>query len=129
MNKAKIQWPMTFVNNQVNCCQAELCPEQVQMLVEYEGQLVPIKEPIDLAERRSTPHPCMVIDLTEDDEETVPDSEGSVRDFMAEEKEQARNEEEETIQAKINWTAADPTPKYLPPYQNPPGIEDFFVSN
>ena len=27
----------SFVNNQVNCCQAEPCPEQVQMLVEYEG--------------------------------------------------------------------------------------------
>ena len=26
-----------FVNNQVNCCQAEPHPEQVQMLVEYEG--------------------------------------------------------------------------------------------
>ena len=67
------------------------------MLVEYKGQLVTIEEPIDLAERRPTPHPHTVIDLTEDDEETVPDLEGSVRDFMAEEEEQARNEEEETI--------------------------------
>ena len=72
-------------------------PEQVQMLVEYKGQLVTIEEPIDLAERRPTPHPHTVIDLIEDYEETVPDLEGSVRDFMAEEEEQARNEEEETI--------------------------------
>ena len=27
-----------FVNNCVSCCHAEPCPEQVQMLVEYEGQ-------------------------------------------------------------------------------------------
>ena len=60
------------------------------MLVEYEGQLVPIEEPIDLVERRPTPHPHTVIDLTDEDDEIVPDSEGLVRDFMAEEEEQAR---------------------------------------
>ena len=65
-----------FLNNQVNYCQAELHPEQVQMLVEYEGQLVPIEEPINLAERRPTPHPCLVINLTDEDDEIVPDSEG-----------------------------------------------------
>ena len=78
-----------FVNNQVNHCRAEPCPEKVQILVEYEGQLVPIKEPIDLAERRLTPHPCTVIDLSDEDDETVPDSEGLIRDFGAEEEEQA----------------------------------------
>ena len=117
-----------FVNNHVNCCWAESHPEQVQMLVEYEGQLVPIEEMIDLAERRLTPHPYMVIDLTDEDDEVVLDSEGSVRDFMAEEEEQDRNEEEETIQAKINWAALDPAPEYLSHYQDPPGIDDPFVS-
>ena len=43
-----------------------------------------------------------VIDFAKDDEETVPDLEGSVRDFMAEVEEQARNEEEMMIQAKFN---------------------------
>ena len=66
-------------------------------------------------------------ELTEDDEEIVPDFEGSVRDFMVEE-EQAANEEEETIKAEINWATADPAPKYLPLYQDPPGIDDPFVS-
>ena len=93
------------------------------MLVEYEGWLVPIEELIDLAERRLTPHPHTVIDLTDEDDEVVPDSEGSVRDFMAEEEEQARNEEEEMIQAKINQAAIDPAPEYLPP-----GVDDPFVS-
>ena len=76
-----------FVNNQVNHRQAKPHPEQVQMLVEYEGQLVPIEEPIDLAERRPTPHPCTVIDLTDENDEVVLDLEESVRDFMAEEEE------------------------------------------
>ena len=116
-----------FVNNQANCCQAEPCLEQVQMLVEYEEQLVPIEEPIDLAERRPTPHPCTVIGLTDEDDEIVPDSEGLVRDFMVEEEEQARNEEE-TIQAEINQAAVDPAPECLTPYQDPPGIDDPFVS-
>ena len=80
-----------------------------------------------MAERRPTPHPHMVINLTKDYKETVPDSEGSVRDFMAEE-EQARNEEEEMIQAKISWATPDPAPEYLPPYQDPPGIDNPFVS-
>ena len=69
------------------------------MLVEYEGQLISIEELIDLAERRPTPHPQSIINLTEDDDATVPDSEGSMRDFMAEE-EQARNEEA-TVQAEL----------------------------
>ena len=117
-----------FVNSQVNCCQAKPHPEQVQMLVEYKGWLVPIEEPIDLAERRLTPHPHTVIDLTDEDDEIVPDSEGSVRDFMVEEEEQTRNEEDEPIGAKVSWAAADPAPEYLPPYQDPPGIDDPFVS-
>ena len=58
----------------------------------------------------------------------VPDSEGSVRDFMAEEKEQARNEEDETTEAEVCRATADPAPEYLPPYQDPPGIDDPFVS-
>ena len=103
-------------------------PEQVQMLVEYEGRLVPIEEPIDLVERRPTPHPHTVIDLTDEDDKVVPDSEGSFRDFAGEEEEQARNEEDKTVEAKISWAATDPAPKYLPPYQNPPDIDDPFVS-
>ena len=41
------------------------------MLVEYEGQLALIEEPIDLAERRLTPHPHMVINLTDEDDEVL----------------------------------------------------------
>ena len=78
-----------FINNCINCHQAEPCPEQVQMLVEYEGCLVLIEEPIDLAESRLTPHPHLVIDLTNKDNKVVPDSEGLVREFMVEEEEQA----------------------------------------
>ena len=85
--------------------------------------MVLIEEPIDLAEGRLTPHPCTVIDLTEDDEETVLDSEGLVRDFMSEEEEQVSNEEEETIQVDINQAAVDPAPEYLPS-----GIDDPFFS-
>ena len=99
------------------------------MLVKYEGWLVPIEEPIDLAERRSTPHPQTTIDLTDEDEEIIPDLEGLVRDFMAEEEEQARNEEEETIEAEVSQTAADPAPEYLPPYQDSPAIDDPFSSD
>ena len=98
------------------------------MLVEYEGWLVPIEEPIDLAERRPTPHPSAVINLTDEDDEIVPNSEGSVKDFMAEEEQQAQNEEDETIEAEVSWAATDPAPEYLPPYQDPPGIDDPFVS-
>ena len=70
----------------------------------------------------------MVIDLTDEDYKVVPDSEGSVRDFMVEEEEQAQNEEEETIEAEASCATTDPAPEYLPPYQNPPGINDPFVS-
>ena len=98
------------------------------MLVEYEGQLVPIEEPIDLAERRLAPHPHTVIDLTDEDDDIVSDSEGSVRDFMVEQEEQAQNEEDEMIEAEVSWAAADPAPEYPPPYQDPPGIDDHFVS-
>ena len=42
---------------------------------------------------------------------------------MAEEEEQARNEEEEMIQAEINQAAVDPAPEYLPP-----DIDDPFFS-
>ena len=59
------------------------------------GQLIPIEELIDLAERRLAPHPQTVIDLTDKDDKVVLDLEGLVRDFMEEEEEdQARNEEE-----------------------------------
>src|SRR6202000_1977719 len=79
-----------FVNNRVNC-RAECRLDQVQMLVEHEGRLIPIEKPIDLAERRPTPHPSQVIDLTDDSDEVMPGSLGSsesIRDF-GEEEEQA----------------------------------------
>ena len=51
----------------------------------------------------------------EDNEDVVPDLEGeSIQDFVAEE-EQAANEEE-TMQAEINWAAIDPASEYLPLY-------------
>ena len=117
-----------FVNNWVHCHRAEPHPEQVQMLVEYKGQLVLIEEPIDLAERRLTPHPCTVINLTDEDDKVVLDSEGSFRDFAGEEEEQARDEEDETIEAEVSRATTDPAPEYLSPYQDPPGIDDPFVS-
>ena len=102
------------------------------MLVEHEGRLIPIKEPIDLAERRPTPHPSQVIDLTDDSDDVMPGTSGSlvesIRDFGEEEEEQAQNEEGETIEAKVCQAMADPAPEYLPPYQDPPGIDDPFVS-
>ena len=71
----------------------------------------------------------MVINLTEDDKDIIPDSEeGLVRDYVAEEKQQAANEEEETIQAKIDWAAADPAPECIPLHEDPPGIDNLFVS-
>ena len=101
------------------------------MLVEHEGRLIPIEEPIDLAERRPTPHPHEVIDLTDDSDEVFPGSSGSliesIRDFGAEEEEQARNEEGETIEAKFRRAMADPAPEYLPPYEDPPSIDHPFV--
>ena len=42
-----------FVNNEVNRW-AKRQTDQVQMLVEHEGRLIPIKEPIDLAGREET---------------------------------------------------------------------------
>ena len=121
-----------FVNNQVNHW-AERRSDQVQMLVEHEGRLIPIEEPIDLAERRPTPHPSQVIDLTDDSDDVMPGSLGSsvelIRDFgEEEEEEQARNEEGETIEAEVHRAMADPAPEYLPPYQDPPHIDDPFVS-
>ena len=102
------------------------------MLVAHEGRLIPIEEPIDLAERRLTSHLCEVIDLTDDSDDVMPgtsgSSEGSIRDFAGEEEEQAQNEEGETIEAEIHRAMADPAPEYLPPYQDPPGIYDPFVS-
>ena len=93
------------------------------MLVEHEGRLIPIEEPIDLAERRPTPHPRDVIDLTDDSDEVMPGSSGSsiesIRDFGEEEEEQARNEEGETLEAEVRRAMADPAPEYLPPYQDP----------
>ena len=94
-----------FVNNQVNR-RAEHRTDQVQMLVEHEGRLIPTEEPIDLAERRPTPHPSQVIDLTDDSNDVMPGSSGSsvesIRDFGEEEEEQARNEEGETIEAEVH---------------------------
>ena len=101
------------------------------MLVEHKGRLIPIEEPINLAERRLTPHPSQIIDLTDDSDEAMPNSSGSsvesVRDFGEEEEEQARNEEAETIEAEVHRAMADPAPEYLPPYQDPPDIDDPFV--
>ena len=120
-----------FINNQVNR-RAKRHSDQVQMLVEHKGRLIPIEEPIDLAERRPTPHPSQVIDLTDDSDEVMPGSSGSsvesIRDFGKEEEEQARNEEGEMIVAEVHRAMADPAPEYLPPYQDPPGIDDPFVS-
>ena len=101
------------------------------MLVVHEGRLILIEEPIDLAERRPTPHPHEVIDLTDNSDDVMPDTSGSsvesIRDFGEEEEEQARNEEGETIEAEVRRATADPAPEYLPPYQDPPGIDDPFV--
>ena len=81
-----------FVNNRVNR-QAKHHLDQVQMLVEHKGRLIPIEEPIDLAERRLTPHPSQIIDLTDDSDDVMPGSLGSsvesIRDFGEEEEEQA----------------------------------------
>ena len=94
-----------FVNNQVNR-RAECQSDQAQMLVEHKGRLIPIKEPIDLAERRPTPHPSQVIDLTDDSDDVMPGSSGSlvelIRDFGEEEEQQAHNEEGETIEAEVH---------------------------
>ena len=102
------------------------------MLVEHKGRLIPIEEPIDLAERRPTPHPSQIIDLTDDSDEVMPGSSGSsaesIRDFGEEEEEQARNEEGETIEAEVCRAMADPAPEYLPPYEDPPDIDHPFVS-
>ena len=120
-----------FVNNRINRW-AKRQPDQVQMLVAHEGRLVPIKEPIDLVKRMLTPHPCEVIDLTNDSDDMMPGTsgslEGSIRDFFQEEEEQACNEEGEMIEAEVHRAMADPAPEYLPPYQDPPGIDDPFVS-
>ena len=102
------------------------------MLVEHEERLIPIEEPINLAERRPTPHPSQIIDLTDDSDDVMLGSLGSlielIRDFGEEEEEQAHNEEGETIEAEVRRAMADPAPEYLPPYQDPPGIDDPFVS-
>ena len=120
-----------FVNNWVNR-RAEHQPDQVQMLVEHKGRLISIKEPIDLAERRPTLHPSQIIDLTDDSDDVMPGSSGSsvelIRDFREEEEEQAQNEEGEMIEAEVCQAMADPAPEYPPPYQDPPGINDPFVS-
>ena len=120
-----------FFNNRVNR-QAEHWPDPVQMLVAHKGRLVPIEEPIDLVERRPTPHPREVIDLTDNSDDVMlgilGSSVESIRDFREEEEEQARNEEGKTIEAEVCQAMADPAPEYLPPYQDPPGIDDPFVS-
>src|SRR6202000_2425458 len=117
-------------NNRANRW-AKRRPEQVQMLVEHEGRLIPIEEPIDLAERRPTPHPREVIDLTDNSDEVMPGFSGSsvesIRDFGEEEEEQAQNEEGETIEAEVRRAMADPAPEYLPPYEDTPSIDHPFV--
>ena len=94
-----------FVNNQINR-RAECHSDPVQMLVVHEGRLILIEELIDLAERRPTPHPCEVIDLTDSSNDVMPDTSGSseesMRDFAEDEEEQACNEEGETIEAEIH---------------------------
>ena len=76
------------------------------MFVEHEGRLISIEEPIDLAERRPTPHPSQIIDLTDNSDEVMLGSLGSsvelIRDFGEEEEEQAHNEEGETIEAEVH---------------------------
>ena len=70
--------------------------------------------------------------MTDDSGDVMPGSSGSsvesIRDFGEEEEEQACNEEGETIEAEVRRAMADPAPEYLPPYQDPPGIDDPFVS-
>ena len=34
----------------------------------------------------------------------------------------------EMIEAEVSQAATDPAPEYLPPYQDPPGIDDPFIS-
>ena len=83
------------------------------------------------AERRLTLHPCEVIDLTNDSDDVMLDSSGSsesIRDFAREEQEQAHNEEGKTIEAEVCRAMVDPAPESLPPYQDPPGIDDPFMS-
>ena len=93
-----------FVNNWVNH-EAKHQSDQVQMLVAHKGRLILIKEPIDLAERRLTPHPCDVIDLTDDSDDVMLGTLGSlvesIRDFGEEEEEQVQNEEGEMIEAEV----------------------------
>ena len=71
----------------------------------HEGRLILIKEPINLAERRLTPHPRDIIYLTDNSDDVMPATSGSlvesIRDFGEEEEEQAQNEESETIEAKV----------------------------
>ena len=101
------------------------------MLVEHEGRLIPIEEPIDLAKSRLTPHFCEVIDLTNDSDKVMPGSSGSliesIRDFWEEEEEQVCNEEGETVEAEVRQAMANPAPEYLPPYEDPPDIDHPFV--
>ena len=68
-----------FINNQVNH-QAKHHPDQVQMLVMHKGRLVPIEKPIDLAERRLTPHPREVIDLTDNSDDVMLGTLGSLEE-------------------------------------------------
>ena len=52
------------------------------MLVAHMGRLILIKEPINLAERRLTPHPHEVIDLTDDSDDMMPGTLGLRRDQL-----------------------------------------------
>ena len=86
-----------------------MAAEPIHMLIEHEGRLVEIGE----------------VDRAED--EIVPDStHGSpVRDFLAEEEEQAQEarwNNELTFHAEVEAARADPAPEYegAPEYQDPP---------
>ena len=88
---------------------ARMAAEPIHMLIEHEGRLVEIGE----------------VDRAED--EIVPDStRGSpVRDFLAEEEEQAQEarwNNELTFHAEVEAARADPAPEYegAPEYQDPP---------
>ena len=69
--------------------------------------------------------------MTNDSDDAMLDSSGSsesIRDFAREEEEQACNEEGETMEAEVHRAMVDPAPESLPPYQDPPGIDDPFMS-
>ena len=88
---------------------ARMAAEPIHMLIKHEGRLVEVGE----------------VDRAED--EIVPDSTrgGPVRDFLAQEEEQAQEarwNNELTFHAEVEAARADPAPEYegAPEYQDPP---------